>query len=157
MHVDLPRPELKKLVDKVFYDMADIDRDQPGVEIEKTMNFAELYIAILLVYNEMNKLLTTHMDPPKRGEVNKLLQEFDTNKDGVLNRDEFEHLMHHFVQYEGKRTLVKLFAGLLITPALVFGSKYVMRQVPAVGPVYDRIPRAVLMAVFSCAVGLAMK
>ena len=44
----LNRPKLQHLMYKVFYELADMDRDQTNGE--KTLNFAELYIAVLLVY-----------------------------------------------------------------------------------------------------------
>jgi hypothetical protein len=70
---NLQRPRVQKIIDKVFYETAEIDADQPnGV---KTVNFAELYIAVLLVYNEINKVVRrVHSDPPTKQEVHRMLE-----------------------------------------------------------------------------------
>lgn len=51
---------------------------------------AELYAAILLVYNKVNKICPVHIKPPKKGEIKAIMKKHDMSEDGSLNREEFK-------------------------------------------------------------------
>ncbi|MEI4872899.1 hypothetical protein Q8G47_29690, partial [Klebsiella pneumoniae] len=60
------------------------------------MTFEDLYIAVLLVYNDINKRLPgPHFDPPSKEQVRSLMLDCDINLDGELNRDEFVKFIKH--------------------------------------------------------------
>ena len=44
-------------------------------------------VAILNLYNIVNKRLPGWQDPPTRARIKTALKEYDTNQDGVLNQE----------------------------------------------------------------------
>lgn len=154
----LDRPRLQKIVDKAFYEVADIDRDQPDrvrddgsrEDSQRTINFAEAYIATLLVYNELNKIMKqTHIDPPTREEVRDMLKSHDKNQNGVLDRHEFEGFIVKLTEgmaVKVGRTLLVLF---VIVPGLVFATKRVTRPIPRVNAVVQKVPDVLWAVTFT--------
>ncbi|KAI3796632.1 hypothetical protein L1987_39310 [Smallanthus sonchifolius] len=68
--------QIRKISDKVF----DYYKNDSG---RANMTFEELYIAVLLVYNDINKRLPgPHFDPPKKDQIRTLMKECDMNLDG---------------------------------------------------------------------------
>ncbi|PON87488.1 Parvalbumin [Trema orientale] len=75
---DWRRRQIRKITDKVF----DGVRNQTG---KATLTFEDLYIAVLLVYNDINKRLPgPHFDPPSKDEVKALIQ-LDLESSHVLS------------------------------------------------------------------------
>ncbi|KAL9691302.1 hypothetical protein QQ045_011723 [Rhodiola kirilowii] len=76
--------QIRKITDKVY------DRFKQQQTGSGDLTFEDIYIAVLLVYNDMNKYLPgPHFDPPSRAEVKATMEEFDINLDGELNHEEF--------------------------------------------------------------------
>ncbi|KAL6493923.1 hypothetical protein OROGR_031832 [Orobanche gracilis] len=108
------------------------------------LTFEELYIAILLVYNDLNKRLPgPHFDPPTKEQLKNLMQEFDINLDGELNREEFAK----FVRRITKDTFISVSQGLIVTlavaPAVALLTKRTSENVPGVGKLVQKIPNSV--------------
>ncbi|CAN0898817.1 hypothetical protein LINGRAHAP2_LOCUS19920, partial [Linum grandiflorum] len=58
------------------------------------LTFDDLYIVVLLVFNDINKRLPgPHFDPPSKDRVRDIIKECDINLDGGLDREEFAKFM----------------------------------------------------------------
>lgn len=62
-----------------------------------TVDFAELYIAVLLAYDKINKVCPVHVKPPKKKQVQELLQTYDLDMSGALTMDEFRRVIRALV------------------------------------------------------------
>ncbi|GAB4862055.1 hypothetical protein Ancab_037309 [Ancistrocladus abbreviatus] len=97
--------QVRKITDKVF----DHFKTQTG---RANLTFEDLYIAVLLVYNDINKHLPgPHFDPPSKEQVRAMLEETDVNLDGELDRDEFVK----FMQKLTTETIAVVSQGLIVT------------------------------------------
>ncbi|KAL0397471.1 UNVERIFIED_CONTAM: hypothetical protein Scaly_0195500 [Sesamum calycinum] len=108
------------------------------------LTFEELYIAVLLVYNDLNKRLPgPHFDPPSKEEIKNLMQESDINLDGELDREEFVK----FIRRLTKDTFFTVSQGLILTlavaPTVALLTKRTTENVPGVGKVVQKIPNSV--------------
>lgn len=108
------------------------------------LTFEELYIAVLLVYNDLNKRLPgPHFDPPTKEQVKDMIREYDLNLDGELNREEFAK----FIRRITKDTFISVSQGLIITlavaPTVAMLTKRTTENVPGVGKVVQKIPTSV--------------
>ncbi|KAI4353772.1 hypothetical protein L6164_002700 [Bauhinia variegata] len=62
------RRQIKKITDRVF----DRVKNQPD---KANLSFEDLYIAVLLVYNDINKYLPgRHFDPPSKDQVRAVMK-----------------------------------------------------------------------------------
>ncbi|GFP88573.1 hypothetical protein PHJA_001001000 [Phtheirospermum japonicum] len=134
---DWKERQIKLISDKVF----DRVKNDSG---RGNLTFEELYIAVLLVYNDLNKRLPgPHFDPPTKEQVRNLMQEFDMNLDGELNREEFAK----FIRRITKDTFISVSQGLIITlavaPTVALLTKRTTENVPGVGNVVQKIPTSV--------------
>ncbi|KAL2631237.1 hypothetical protein R1flu_015923 [Riccia fluitans] len=137
---------IRLIIDKVF------DHFTAHSGSEK-LTFHELYTAILLVYNDINKKIPgPHHDPPSREEVRKILETFDTNQNGVLDRNEFAAFLEKFTSdlYVGLSKNVLIFA--IGAPLLAMVAKRATEQVPTVGPVVKRVPNFIYASLITTAV-----
>ncbi|KAL3689126.1 hypothetical protein R1sor_015435 [Riccia sorocarpa] len=137
---------IRFIVDKVF----DRFTGHSGLN---TLTFHELYAAILLVYNDINKKLPgPHHDPPSREEVLRELETFDTNSNGVLDREEFAAFLEKFTSdlYVGLSRNIFIFG--IGAPLLALVAKRATEQIPSVGPVVKRIPNFIYASVLTTAV-----
>ncbi|MCO5564095.1 hypothetical protein L7F22_017751 [Adiantum nelumboides] len=108
------------------------------------LTFQELYTAVLLVYNDINKHFPgPHYDPPTREEVQDMLKTFDTNKDDALDREEFAAFIHKFTSKVAKRVGRNILIFVVAAPALAFATKRATEGLPRVGKFVQRIPNAV--------------
>lgn len=57
----------------------------------------ELYIAVLLTYDKLNKVCPVHVKPPKKRAVQELFEEYDADKSGRLDREEFGRVIKTLV------------------------------------------------------------
>ncbi|KAG9139121.1 hypothetical protein Leryth_025418 [Lithospermum erythrorhizon] len=108
------------------------------------LTFEEIYIAVLLVYNDINKRLPgPHFDPPTRERVRAVMQECDMNLDGELDPDEFTE----FIKCLTKDTFIVVSQGLIITlavaPTIALLTKRTTEGVPGVGKVVEKVPNSV--------------
>ncbi|XP_055807760.1 uncharacterized protein LOC129876370 isoform X1 [Solanum dulcamara] len=140
--------QIQKITDKVF-DRVKIDSGRANLKFE------DLYIAVLLVFNDINKRLPgPHFDPPTKDEVRALMQECDINVDGELDREEFVK----FIRKLTKDTFVIVSQGLLITlavaPTIALLTKRSTEGVPHVGKVVQKMPNSVYASLVTLAVVL---
>ncbi|KAL6569701.1 hypothetical protein OROMI_014215 [Orobanche minor] len=134
---DWKEKQIRMITDRVF----DRVKNDTG---RGNLTFEELYIAILLVYNDLNKRLPgPHFDPPTKEQLKNLMQEFDINLDGELNREEFAK----FVRRITRDAFISVSQGLIVTlavaPAVALLTKRTSENVPGVGKLVQKIPNSV--------------
>eukprot|EP00249_Psilotum_nudum_P004845 c18332_g1_i1 orf=266-754(+) len=132
---------IRKIVDRVFNYFA-------GDSGNNYITFQELYTAVLLVYNDINKHLPgPHYDPPTREEVHDMLKTFDANQNGVLDREEFASFIESFTSKVAKRVSQNFLIFTVAAPALALLTKRATENTPGVGKVVRKIPNAVFASV----------
>ncbi|CAH9118204.1 unnamed protein product [Cuscuta europaea] len=100
--------QVQLISDKVF----DRIKNEAG---RLNLTFEDLYIAVLLIYNRINKHLPApHFDPPSKQQVRDLIKKCDLNLDGELSRNEFLS----FIRQLTKETVFTVSQGLMIYFAL---------------------------------------
>ncbi|CAN0913439.1 hypothetical protein LINGRAHAP2_LOCUS27926 [Linum grandiflorum] len=117
------------------------------------LTFDDLYIAVLLVFNDINKRLPgPHFDPPSKDRVRDIIKECDINLDGGLDREEFAK----FMQQLTAETIVVVSQGLLVTlvvaPTVAMATKRATEGVPGVGKVVQKVPNSVFASLVTLAV-----
>ncbi|XP_078438525.1 uncharacterized protein LOC144708944 [Wolffia australiana] len=138
--------QIRKISDKVF----DRLREESGRD---RLTFEDVYIAILTVFNDMNKRLPgPHYDPPSKATVMALMKEHDVNLDGLLNREEFAAFIRKLTADTLTTVGQNLIVALLIAPAVALITKRATEGVPGVGTVVQRIPNSI----YASAVALAV-
>ncbi|KAF6146240.1 hypothetical protein GIB67_011712 [Kingdonia uniflora] len=135
--------QLKKISNKVFDRLKDLSG-------KANLTFEELYIAVLLVYNGLNKHLPgPHFDPPTKVELKAMMETYDLNLDGELDREEFEC----FIQKLTADTLFLVSQNLIITmfaaPTIALLTKRATEGVPGVGRVIQKIPNAIYASIIT--------
>ncbi|CAN4126070.1 unnamed protein product [Withania somnifera] len=143
--------QLRKITDKVFYRF----KNETG---KANLKFEDLYIAILLIYNDINKHLPgPHFDPPSKDEVRALMKECDMNLDGELDHEEFVK----FIKKLTKDTFITVSQGLIITlavaPTVALLTKRTTEGVPGVGKVVQKIPNAAYASLVTLTVVMFQK
>ncbi|CAI9103343.1 OLC1v1001806C1 [Oldenlandia corymbosa var. corymbosa] len=134
---DWRQRQIHKISDKVY----DRFKNDTG---RANLTFEDLYIAVLLVFNDINKRLPgPHFDPPSKEDVKAIIEECDINLDGELDREEFVK----FVQRLTKDTFITVSQGLIITlaiaPAVALMTKRSTEGVPGIGKVVQKVPNSV--------------
>ncbi|KAK9120385.1 hypothetical protein Syun_018002 [Stephania yunnanensis] len=143
--------QLRKITDKVF----DHFQDDTG---KVNMTFRDLYIAVLLVYNDINKHLPgTHVDPPSKAQIRGLVEKYDINYDGELNRDEFAGVLKKLTADTFTVVSQRLIISLIAAPTVALLTKRATEGVPGVGKVVQKLPRSVYASLFTLAVVLIQK
>ncbi|CAK7341751.1 unnamed protein product [Dovyalis caffra] len=138
--------QIRLITDKVY----DRIKDQSG---SANLSFEDLYIAVLLVYNDINKRLPgPHFDPPSKEQVRGLMQACDINLDGELNHEEFVK----FMQQLTTDTFIVVSQGLIITlvvaPTVAMATKKATEGVPGVGKVVQKLPSSVYASLVTLAI-----
>ncbi|KAF5725679.1 hypothetical protein HS088_TW23G00406 [Tripterygium wilfordii] len=138
--------QIRKITDKVYERV----KFQTG---RGTLTFEDLYIAVLLIYNDINKHLPgPHFDPPSKEQVRTLMQECDINLDGELDHEEFVK----FIQQLTADTFIVVSQGLLITlvvaPTVAMATKRATEGVPGVGKVVQKLPNAIYASLVTLAI-----
>lgn len=138
--------QIRKISDKVFQRI----RNQTG---RPNLTFEDLYIAVLLVYNDINKHLPgPHFDPPPKEQVSAIMQECDLNLDGELDHEEFVK----FIQRLTSDTLIVISQGLILTlvvaPTVAMATKKATEGVPGVGKVVQRLPNSIYASIVTLAI-----
>ncbi|XP_004307162.1 PREDICTED: uncharacterized protein LOC101298543 [Fragaria vesca subsp. vesca] len=131
------RNQIRKITDKVF----DHFKNENGTA---NLTFEDVYIGVLLVYNDINKHLPgPHFNPPSKDSIRLLIQEHDINLDGEINREEFAKLIKQMTA----DTFCVVSRGLIVTlvaaPTVAMATKRATEGVPHVGKVVQRIPTSV--------------
>ncbi|CAA3001748.1 uncharacterized protein LOC111410417 [Olea europaea subsp. europaea] len=129
--------QIRKITDKIF----DHFKNETG---KANMTFEELHIAVLLVYNDINKHIPgPHFDPPSNEQIKILMQESDINLDGELDREEFSKFVLRITQ----DTFVTVTRGLITTlamaPTVALLTKKTTENVPGVGKAVQKLPNSV--------------
>lgn len=148
---DLRERRVKKISDRVFdHFTVDTGKNYLGLE--------DLYIAVLLVFNDINKLLPgPHNDPPSREEVRMMMETFDLNMDGQLDREEFSQFIKKFTSNIMMRISQNLLIAVVAAPLIALMTKRATEGVPRVGKVVQKIPNTVYASVITAAVVLIQK
>ncbi|XP_030966852.1 uncharacterized protein LOC126721780 [Quercus robur] len=138
--------QVRKISDKVF----DRIKSQSGTV---SLTFEDLYIAILLVYNDINKNLPgPHFDPPSKERVKEMITDCDLNLDGEIDHEEFVK----FIQQLTAETLIAVSQGLIVSlvvaPTVAMATKRATEGVPGVGKVVQRLPNSVYASLVTIAV-----
>ncbi|KAM7476616.1 hypothetical protein LguiB_023859 [Lonicera macranthoides] len=138
--------QVRKITDKVF--------DQFKNEIGRAnLTFEDLYIAVLLVYNDINKRLPgPHFDPPSKEQVKNLMLNCDINLDGELDREEFVKFIFKLTA----DTFVTVSKGLILTlaaaPTLALVTKKTTEGVPGIGKVVHKVPNSIYASLITLAI-----
>ncbi|MBA0716079.1 hypothetical protein Golax_014945, partial [Gossypium laxum] len=156
------KKQIRKISDKVYERIT----VQSG---SATLTFENLYIAVLLVYNDINKLLPgPHFDPPSKEQVRSMMQvtpkliaamektafedECDFNLDGGLDHEEFVE----FIQRLTTDTLIVVSQGLIVTlvvaPTVAMTTKKATEGVPGVGKVVQKLPNSIYASLVTLAI-----
>ncbi|XP_068330673.1 uncharacterized protein [Pyrus communis] len=140
------RKQIRRITDKVF----DHFKNETG---RASLNFEDLYIGVLLVYNDINKRLPgPHFDPPSKDLVKAMMQQNDLNLDGEIDREEFAKFMKQLTA----ETFVVVSQGLILTlvaaPAVAMATKRATEGVPGVGKVVQRLPNSVYASLITLTV-----
>ncbi|KAL2892673.1 15 kDa calcium-binding protein [Bienertia sinuspersici] len=140
------KTKIRKITDKVF----DRVQTQTG---RITLSFEELYIAVLIVYNDINKYLPgPHFDPPSKDEVKTLMQKCDLNLDGELNREEFVKFMQELTADTFNTVSQGLIISLVVAPTIAITTKRATEGVPGIGKVVQKLPNSMYASLFTLAV-----
>ncbi|KAK8589959.1 hypothetical protein V6N12_024346 [Hibiscus sabdariffa] len=139
------KKQIRKISDKVY--------DRIKVQSGAPLTFENLYIAVLLVYNDINKRLPgPHFDPPSKEQVRSMMQECDFNLDGELDHEEFVE----FIQLLTTDTLIVVSQGLIVTlvvaPTVAMATKKATEGVPGVGKVVQKLPNSIYASLVTLAV-----
>ena len=81
------------------------------------------------------------------------VQAFDTNKDGVLDRTEFEDFVLKFTSGASKQIGTNLFLVCVLIPGLVYATKRILKPVDTVGPLVEKVPGSVFAVGYMLALG----
>ncbi|RAL48913.1 unnamed protein product [Cuscuta campestris] len=146
------RAKKVKVISDMFFDRI---KNEAG---QLNLTFEDLYIAVLLIYNRINKHLPApHFDPPTKQQVRDLVKKHDLNLDGELSRNEFVS----FISQLTKETVFTVSQGLMIyfavAPRVARMTRKKTEGVPYVGKVAQKLPDPVYAALLTVAVVLIKK
>ncbi|OAY41826.1 uncharacterized protein LOC110622037 [Manihot esculenta] len=138
--------QIRLISDKVFNRIKN-ESGRPG------LSFEDLYIAVLLIYNDINKRLPgPHFDPPTKDQVRAMIQECDINLDGEIDHEEFVK----FIQQLTTDTFVVVSQGLILTlivaPTLAMTTKRATEGVPGVGKLIQKLPNSIYASLVTLAI-----
>ncbi|XP_010242527.1 PREDICTED: uncharacterized protein LOC104586857 [Nelumbo nucifera] len=145
------KKQLKKISDRVF----DRFKNESG---KANLTFEDLYIAILLVYNDINKHLAgPHIDPPSKVDIRTMMMTYDLNLDGELDREEFAGFIQKLTKDTVNVINQNLIIAFLVAPAVALMTKRATEGVPGVGRVVQRVPTSVYASAVTLAVVLLQR
>ncbi|KAJ8771328.1 hypothetical protein K2173_026505 [Erythroxylum novogranatense] len=138
--------QIRLITDKVYNRI----KNQSG---RANLTFEDLYIAVLLVYNDINKHLPgPHFDPPSKQEVRELMKDCDMNIDGEIDHEEFVK----FIQQLTTDTFIVVSQGLLVTlvvaPTVAMATKKATEGVPGVGKLVQKLPNSIYASLVTLAI-----
>ncbi|KAG9452850.1 hypothetical protein H6P81_005754 [Aristolochia fimbriata] len=143
--------QLQKISDRVF----DHFKDDSGKD---HLAFEELYIAILFVYNDINKHFPgPHIDPPSKADVKSLMETYDVNLDGQLNREEFTEFIQKLTADTFAVISRNMIVAVILAPTVALLTKRATEGVPGVGKVVQRIPSSLYASIITLGVVLLQK
>ncbi|KAA8515758.1 hypothetical protein F0562_018631 [Nyssa sinensis] len=140
--------QIRKITDKVF----DVFKNETG---RANLRFEDLYIAVLLVFNDINKHLPgPHFDPPSKEQVKSMMLDCDMNLDGELDREEFVRFMLQLTADTFTTVSQGLIITLAVAPTVAILTKRATEGVPGVGKVVQRLPNSVYASLVTLAIVL---
>uniref|UniRef100_A0A0E0KUR2 EF-hand domain-containing protein n=1 Tax=Oryza punctata TaxID=4537 RepID=A0A0E0KUR2_ORYPU len=172
--------QVRKITDKVFDRLTEDTKKRE----QEALTFEEVYIAVLCVYNDINKYLPgPHYDPPSKEKLKAMMnwlvarlvafvrlsprfvtaddtvmqQEYDINLDGLLDREEFAEFIRKLTAESLCAISFKLLVTLVAAPALALATKRATEGVPGVGRVVRKVPNSIYASVITLGVVMAQK
>ncbi|EEF38369.1 calcium ion binding protein, putative [Ricinus communis] len=138
--------QIRMITDKVYNRI----KNQSG---RANLSFEDLYIAVLLIYNDINKRLPgPHFDPPSKDQVRAMMQDCDLNFDGEIDHEEFVR----FIRKLTADTFIVVSQGLMITlvvaPTVAMATKKATEGVPGVGKVVQKLPTSIYASLVTLAI-----
>ncbi|OAY69647.1 uncharacterized protein LOC109708157 [Ananas comosus] len=144
--------QVRKITDKVFDHFKDESKQ------DQALSFEDLYIAVLCVYNDINKHLPgPHQDPPSKEKLRAMMEEYDINLDGLLDREEFAAFIKKLTADSLNAISVKLIIALVVAPAVALMTKKATEGVPGVGKVVRKLPNSVYASIITLGVVLVQQ
>ncbi|KAF3795955.1 hypothetical protein EJ110_NYTH04203 [Nymphaea thermarum] len=138
--------QLRKITDRVF------DRVKTDAGREH-LTFEELFIAVLFVYNDINKHIPgPHIDPPPKEKVKTMMEVCDFNLDGVLDREEFYQFIKKLTADTLDIVSRNLIIALVLAPTVAILTKRATEGVPGVGKVVQKLPNSVYASLIALGV-----
>ncbi|KAK1307276.1 hypothetical protein QJS10_CPA10g01316 [Acorus calamus] len=129
--------QIRKIPHKAF----DCFRNDYGKD---HLSFEDLYIMVLFVYNDINKYLPgSHNDPPSKQKVLTMMETYDLNLDGMLDREEFATFIKKLTSDTLTQVSTNLLIALLVAPAVALMTKRATEGMPVVGTVVQKIPASI--------------
>ncbi|XP_047154911.1 uncharacterized protein LOC124826190 [Vigna umbellata] len=137
--------QIRKITDRVF------EKVQNQKESDK-LSFEDLYIAVLLVYNDINKYIPgPHFDPPSKARVKEVKEKCDINLDGDIDREEFFDFILQMTADTFTVVSQKLIVTMVVAPTVAVATKRATEGVPYVGKVVKKIPNSVYASLVTIA------
>ncbi|XP_042471868.1 uncharacterized protein LOC122054106 isoform X1 [Zingiber officinale] len=142
--------QLRNISDQAF-DRVRSDSDDPH------LTFEDLYISVLYVYNDINKYLPgPHNDPPTKEKLKSMMEQYDMNLDGLIDREEFAELMKKLTKETAKSVGQNLLIGLVLVPTVALIAKRATEGVPVVGRVMQNLPNFVYASIVALGLGVVI-
>uniref|UniRef100_G3MMR2 EF-hand domain-containing protein n=1 Tax=Amblyomma maculatum TaxID=34609 RepID=G3MMR2_AMBMU len=144
--------QIRKISDKVY------DRIRADSGDDDGLTFEYLYIAVLCVYNDINKRLPgPHNDPPTKEKLKAMMQEYDINLDGLLDREEFAEFIRKLTADALTAISLNLIIALIVAPTVALATKRATEGVPGIGKVVHKLPNSVYASIVTLGVVLIQK
>ncbi|KAJ6846390.1 uncharacterized protein M6B38_280605 [Iris pallida] len=144
--------QIRKISDKVY------DRIRADSGDAEGLTFENLYIAVLCVYNDINKHLPgAHNDPPTKEKLKAMMQEYDINLDGLLDREEFAEFIRKLTPDALSAISLNLIIALILAPTVALVTKRATEGVPGIGRVVHKLPNSVYASIVTLGVVLVQK
>ncbi|VFQ75861.1 unnamed protein product [Cuscuta campestris] len=122
------------------------------------LTFEDLYISVLLIFNDINKRLPgPHLDPPSKEQVRALMKKYDFNLDGELDREEFNKFILELTKDTFFTISQKLTTTLAVAPTVALLTKKTTEDIPVVGKVVQKLPSSVYASLVTLAIVLFQK
>ncbi|URD89614.1 EF hand family protein [Musa troglodytarum] len=145
--------QIRKITDRVFDHIRDESSDS-----RDGLTFEDVYIAVLCVYNDINKHLPgPHHDPPTKDKLRSLMKEYDVNLDGLLNREEFAEFIRKLTAETLTAISQSLIIALILAPTIALMTKRATEGVPGVGKMVQKLPNSIYASIITLGVLLAQK
>ncbi|OIW01071.1 hypothetical protein TanjilG_14254 [Lupinus angustifolius] len=137
--------QIRKITDQVYDHVKNQSRTA-------NLTFEDLYIAVLLVFNDLNKHLPgPHFDPPSKDKVREIIKNCDINIDEEIDRDEFYSFIHEMTSETFSYVSQKLILTLVVAPTIAVATKRATEGVPGFGRVVQRLPNSVYASIVTLA------
>ncbi|KAA0049066.1 uncharacterized protein E6C27_scaffold171G002950 [Cucumis melo var. makuwa] len=108
---------------------------------KEKLSFEDLYIATLLVFNDINKYLPgPHIDPPTKERVAELVEKSDENENQAIDRDEFLKFIKLLTFESIASVSQRLIITLVVAPTLAVVTKRSTEGIPGLGKMVQKVP-----------------